>query len=719
MKYFLIVTISLFLSITLNAQTPGYYNGTENKTGEELKTALHNIIKNHVDFSYSDSKAILNYADEDPDNTNNLIQLYTNRSVSKSSWGTGGDNTNREHVWAKSHGNFADIRPMDGDAHNLHAADASVNITRSNYDFDSVPNGTYIEEADAYYGGGAFEPADRDKGVVARTIFYMAVRYEGTDGELDLKMADKINTADATADHGKLSTLLEWNSKYPPTELERRRNDRVFQSQLNRNPFIDNPNLADLIWANEAIPATVLGDVSIEPLHPTAGQTVTITATLTNANETPTAKLFWGKTFNSETNEIAFTGSNNITAELSLESFTDNEMVFLKIVASTGEVQYSSFVVTPTTNLTEISATQGTGNSTPMENTVVTIAGVVTANFDNSFYMQSGSNIRSGICVYSPWRGRVGDSVAVTGKVVEYQNLTELSNVTMVYSYGSKVEVEPTELAVTELKEDYEGMIIKLSDVNFANADELIPADGGTYTINEGSNTIPVFVRYNSRLTGQRIPNGTVDVTAILSQYGDTYQLLIENINWIVQGIDTTAPTITNVIATDASYIEVSFNEKIEESTISTSSFTIEGLTIEGAYFYPSTKVFLLVSGMQKKEYTIVAQGIEDLYGNTIKEASFTFTSDFGTGIEKENQQSIFSVFPNPNSGDFTLDLSNKSESTWVSIIDLSGRIVYNSILAEGVRKHSMALENSIKKGCYILQIESNGSTQTKKIIIN
>ncbi len=36
-------------------------------------------------------------------------------------------------VWAKSHGNFADIRPMDGDAFNLHPADASTNLLKSNY----------------------------------------------------------------------------------------------------------------------------------------------------------------------------------------------------------------------------------------------------------------------------------------------------------------------------------------------------------------------------------------------------------------------------------------------------------------------------------------------------------------------------------------------------------------------------------------------------------
>ena len=93
----------------------------------------------------------MNYADEDPDNSENFIQLYTNRSVSKLSWGTGGDKSNKEHVWAASHGDFRELNPMTGDAHNLHAADASTNITRSNFDFDELTGGVYIDEADAYY----------------------------------------------------------------------------------------------------------------------------------------------------------------------------------------------------------------------------------------------------------------------------------------------------------------------------------------------------------------------------------------------------------------------------------------------------------------------------------------------------------------------------------------------------------------------------------------
>jgi phosphatidylserine/phosphatidylglycerophosphate/cardiolipin synthase-like enzyme len=77
-----------------------------------------------------------------------------------------------------------------------------------------------------------------------------------------------------------------------------------------------------------------------------------------------------------------------------------------------------------------------------------------------------------------------------------------------------------------------------------------------------------------------------------------------------------------------------------------------------------------------------------------------------------------FSIFPNPNSGEFTLDFSNKYESTSVSIFDLSGRVVYNTKLPEGVLTHSISLNNEVKKGCYILQVSNSESTFSKKVII-
>lgn len=84
-------------------------------------------------------------------------------------------------------------------------------------------------------------------------LFYMAVRYDpGDDGgnELmpDLVLEDR-NARVSEPWIGDLCTLIEWHNKYGPTDFERRRNDRVFELQGNRNPFIDEPGWANLVWS--------------------------------------------------------------------------------------------------------------------------------------------------------------------------------------------------------------------------------------------------------------------------------------------------------------------------------------------------------------------------------------------------------------------------------------------------------------------------------------
>lgn len=227
---------------------PGsYYDSATGKTGEALKTALHNIIDDHTEISYSAVWEALKETDEDPNNTNNVILLYTGRSQSKSTNGGNPDQWNREHVWAKSHGDFGTSMGPGTDLHHLRPTDVSVNGARGNKDFDNggSPQG---EAPDTYTDNDSWEPRDEVKGDVARMIFYMDVRYEGDSGELDLEVNDRVSNGSAPY-HGKRSTLIEWHNLDPVDDLERQRNDIIYHDyQHNRNPFIDHPEWVEEIW---------------------------------------------------------------------------------------------------------------------------------------------------------------------------------------------------------------------------------------------------------------------------------------------------------------------------------------------------------------------------------------------------------------------------------------------------------------------------------------
>jgi len=225
----------------------GYYDSAEGLTGDGLKSELNDIISVGDQLSYDEVWAGLQASDEDPANPSNVILLYSGESRSKSLNGGDVGDWNREHVWAKSHGDFGTATGPGTDLHHLRPTDVQVNSIRGNKDFDN--GGSEVSGAPGNFTDtDSFEPRDEVKGDVARMILYMAVRYEGEDSFADLEPNDSVNNGSAPL-HGKLSVLLDWNDADPVSTFEANRNDVIYeQFQHNRNPFIDHPEWADAIW---------------------------------------------------------------------------------------------------------------------------------------------------------------------------------------------------------------------------------------------------------------------------------------------------------------------------------------------------------------------------------------------------------------------------------------------------------------------------------------
>ena len=249
-----------------------YYNATQNKWGSDLKSALHNIIKGHTQYSYSDLWDILSDTDEDPANPNNVILIYTGWSYPKSNHGGNADQWNREHVWAKSHGDFGTTPPAGSDVHHIRPCDVSVNSKRGNLDFDN--GGSLYTDPDGvtncYYDGDSWEPRDEDKGDVARMMYYMVVRYEGEEG-YDLELVDYTpSTTSSDPVFGKKSTLYDWHWIDTVDSWERSRNDRIYNNwQHNRNPFIDHPEFVDRLPSISGLPVPSDPELVVSPLQVT------------------------------------------------------------------------------------------------------------------------------------------------------------------------------------------------------------------------------------------------------------------------------------------------------------------------------------------------------------------------------------------------------------------------------------------------------------------
>ncbi|GGD20034.1 Ig-like domain-containing protein [Hyunsoonleella pacifica] len=191
-------------------------------------------MKHTTILTYGQRHNFLYDADEDLSNTANVILMYSGESRDEREW-TSDSNShtpqtfNTEHVYPRSLLAEGDMGPSFSDLHHLRSCDATVNSDRSNFPFVDGSGSYALINENTWY------PGDDWKGDVARMILYLNVRYGETFNKV-----------------GTLELFLKWNREDPVSEFEEQRNTIIFSAQGNRNPFIDNPFLATLIWGGDA-----------------------------------------------------------------------------------------------------------------------------------------------------------------------------------------------------------------------------------------------------------------------------------------------------------------------------------------------------------------------------------------------------------------------------------------------------------------------------------
>lgn len=263
MKRFFL-TLGFFISaLALTAQIPsGYYDAANGKTGDELKVALHNIIKGHTTVSYSnlwnafwstDNKGNSIVWDMYSDNPNGTPPYtYYLGQGQCGSYDEEGDCYNREHSWPQSWFNSQTI--PSSDLHHIFPTDGFVNAQRGNNAFGEVQSASWTSQngsklgnckSSLGYSGTVFEPIDAYKGDFARALMYMSVRYYSEDSN----WGSSGMTNKSELKPWAIALLMDWNEQDPVSQKELDRNNAIYsQYQHNRNPFIDHPEYARMIW---------------------------------------------------------------------------------------------------------------------------------------------------------------------------------------------------------------------------------------------------------------------------------------------------------------------------------------------------------------------------------------------------------------------------------------------------------------------------------------
>lgn len=264
-----ICTLVLTLSMAW-AQGPNgsehYYQAANGKKGEELKTAMFNIIKiSSAGWSYDGLKEAYKTTDKRSDGY--LRDWYSNATSytpgSAFSGGTSAEGLgyNREHLVPQSW--FKEASPMKSDIWHVVPSDAKINNERGSVPLGEVGS-SYSQSKNGYskwgmarsglgYTGQVFEPNDEVKGDIARAYFYMVTCYEDKIS----KWNSAVNASyvfDGNTYPGLtnwcLTMMMRWSAIDPVDDIEIARNN-VIAAKQNRNPFIDYPGLEDYIWGDK------------------------------------------------------------------------------------------------------------------------------------------------------------------------------------------------------------------------------------------------------------------------------------------------------------------------------------------------------------------------------------------------------------------------------------------------------------------------------------
>ncbi len=250
-----LLLIASAITLTTSATVPvGYYNSIDGKRGQELKTAVHQLLKNHTVMTYSSLWYHFQSTDCRFENSNQVWDMYSNitRYFRGSSAVSG---MNREHSFPKSWWGGTQVDAYT-DLNHLYPSDADANMAKNNYPLGEVSTASFnngctkVGTPKTGQGGGSstvFEPDDEYKGDFARTYFYMATCYQDYTWKYTYMVT---NSSWQTLNQWSINLLLKWSREDPVSDKEVARNDAVYKIQNNRNPFIDNPLLAEYIWGS-------------------------------------------------------------------------------------------------------------------------------------------------------------------------------------------------------------------------------------------------------------------------------------------------------------------------------------------------------------------------------------------------------------------------------------------------------------------------------------
>jgi endonuclease I/chitodextrinase len=703
-KIFLIVA---FISLIFNGfSQQSYYNDVDlDLTGSELKNALSTkITQTHTKFlQYTpDIWNASKVTDANPNNTDEVILIYgweagndqddTNDRTRSNSLQDNGSNGsfvwNREHVYPQSLGT-PDITTSTipgQDAHSLRPVDKPTNSSRGNKRFAEGSGNSGVSN-DGWY------PGDEWKGDVARMMMYMYVRYDDQCLPTNVGIGDSSLTQDDMID-----LFLKWNVDDKVSDIEIARNEyhentSNSAAQGNRNPFIDNPYLATIIWGGNDNAQDLWGISSDDDVDPS--QPINVTA---SNRTTTTIDIEWDP---SEDN-VGVTGYN---------IYIDNVLTF-----QTSNSSFQLIDLTPDTQYAIEIEAKDLGNNKSEKSVVLNSSTTADITAPSAPTNITGSNI-SGTAFKINW-DLAEDDTAATGYKV-FVNAELIASTADLFYTLTGLTVSTTYSITVSAKDAADNESEQSVSVNITTT------DGSSNGINE----------------------------LFFSEYveGGGYNKAIEIVNLTSSAVDLTGYSIKKQSNGAGDWIdELSLNSGSVKSITTGDVFVVinsladsQELNNQADLVHPNSSpinwngndaVGLFKNGVLIDIVGVLGETAKNFADMTLRrvanvtEPNSTYTRSEWDEFPKDNVEDIgshtstlsandaifntYKMYPNPTNGNTLYFKTTKDIN--IKIYNAIGQIVKSENISEN--KNNIDISN-LSKGIFIIKINFGSTNISKKLI--
>ncbi|PIU46056.1 MAG: hypothetical protein COS95_00575, partial [Ignavibacteriales bacterium CG07_land_8_20_14_0_80_59_12] len=159
----------------------------------------------------------------------------------------------------------------------------------------------------------------------------------------------------------------------------------------------------------------------------------------------------------------------------------------------------------------------------------VTIRGTVTVatQFGGPAYIQDTT---AGMAVYDSTFEQactIGDDVTITGKISQYNGLTELKNAVALAFNGGGNDVTPLRLRLSDIANDgaggverYEGMLVRVDSVTVNTSSWAVSGSGSNYVLYDGrGDSIQIRIMADIDIANTSAPQGEFSVVGVVGQF--------------------------------------------------------------------------------------------------------------------------------------------------------------------------------------------------------